>query len=265
MYGIPLERPKGSGDRAVLTEEESAERVADATRRHNDSHDPTGNYGPEWRDNSPGFGRHRPSRQSSVVIDPADGRIPPRKVGATARPAAVGAQGPRTPSYTSWTQLGTWQRCITRGLPLDAAPYNNGLQIVQSPGVVTIIREMIHEARVIPLDGRPHLPPSVTQYLGDSRGHWENDTLVVDVTNFNGRNRFMGSGKNLHLTERFRRISDDEIEYRFTVDDASTWTRPWTGRLSLAKDDGQYELVEYSCHEGNYAMVDTLTASRPAR
>ncbi|HEV2985186.1 MAG TPA: hypothetical protein VGX46_12390 [Vicinamibacterales bacterium] len=258
MDGVPLERAKRSGaDR--LTEAEAVARVS----THLDNFvniDTVGNYGIEWRDTAPGLSRYKPSTQASVVIDPPDGRLPPlipeaaQRLAAAAQRANLGRPG-------SWEDLSTWQRCITRGLPLDAQVYNNGLQIVQSHGVVTMLREMIHEVRVIPLDGRPHLPATVTQWLGDSVGHWEGATLVVDVTNFNAGTNFHGSGTRLHLIEYFTRLSPDKLEYRFTVDDPTTWTKPWTGRLTLTRD-AHYGLFEYACHEGNYSLPNTLSGAR---
>jgi len=138
--------------------------------------------------------------------------------------------------------------------------YNNGLQIVQSPGYVAIQKEMIHETRVIPTTPRP--PSQVRQWLGNPRGHWEGDTLVVEVTGFNGKASFMGTGEELTLTERYRRVGPNALEYSFTVDDPSVWTAPWTGMFHFAKDDAQYELVEYACHEGNYGMRNILSAAR---
>jgi hypothetical protein len=160
--------------------------------------------------------------------------------------------------------LSPYVRCITRGLPDMWLPigYNNGVQIVQGPGYVVITKEMIHEARVIPTEDRPHLGPKLTQWLGDSRGRWEGDTLVVEVANFNGRIGYRGSAKGLRLTERYTRTAPDTIDYRVTVDDPDTWTRPWTIGFPIKKDEAQYELVEYSCHEGNYGLVNILTGAR---
>ena len=140
--------------------------------------------------------------------------------------------------------------------------YNSNLQIVQGPQTVTIMEEMIHDARMIPTDGSPHLPPSIRQYLGDSRGHWEGDTLVVDTTNFTDKTSFMGSSQSLHIVERFTRIDEDTILYEYTVDDPSTWTRPWTAQQPLTKIAGP--IFEYACHEGNLGMPNTLSGARAA-
>jgi hypothetical protein len=138
--------------------------------------------------------------------------------------------------------------------------YNNNYQILQTPGYVVIFIEMIHDVRIIPLDGRPHLPGHIRQWMGDPRGHWEGNTLVVDTTNFSGKNPFRGSDGNLHLIERFTRIDPDTILYRFTVDDPTAFTKPWTGEAPMTKTPGP--LYEYACHEGNYAMTNILSGAR---
>ena len=138
--------------------------------------------------------------------------------------------------------------------------YNANLQIQQGPGYVAILQEEIHDVRVIPLDGRPHLGPNIRQYLGDSRGRWEGNTLVVDTTNFNDRTNFRGSSENLHVIERFTRLDADTILYEFTVEDPTTWARPWKAELPMAKIKGP--IYEYACHEGNYDMVNNLSQTR---
>ena len=140
--------------------------------------------------------------------------------------------------------------------------YNNGLQIVQGPGYVAITKEMIHETRVIPTEPRPAVGSDLKLWLGDPQGRWEDDTLVVETTNFNGRVTYRGSTEDLKLTERYRRIGSTTLEYQFTIDDPTVWTRPWTGMFRFQKDDEQYELVEYACHEGNYGMTNILRGSR---
>lgn len=264
MDGVPFERPAELAGKEQVTAEEAEARVAQRVSSLINN-DPTGNYGPEWRDHAPGLARQKASTRTSVVVDPPDGRLPPLTPEAqtrmTAQTADVRARRERP---ASWGDLPLWNRCITRGLPTEPMVYNNGVQIVQSPGHVVILREMIHEARVIPVTGTPHLGPRLTQYLGDSRGRWEGDTLVVEITNFSEKSDYRGAGKNLHLTERFTRVSQDRLEYRFTVDDPTMWTRPWTGVLTMTRDDGQYELVEYACHEANYAVPNILSAARAA-
>jgi len=153
-----------------------------------------------------------------------------------------------------------WERCLTGGLPLVPGPYNNDFQIMQTAGYVVILREMIHDARVIPLDGRPYVPPRIRQWMGDGRSHWEGDSLVVDTTNFSEKDNFRGSAQNLHLTERFTRVGPDEISYEFTVDDPTTFTRPWTAQVPMSRPQG--EIFEYASQEGNYALADILRGAR---
>ena len=140
--------------------------------------------------------------------------------------------------------------------------YNNGFQIVQGPGHVAMQVEMLHETRVIPTAPRPHLGPDITSWRGDARGRWEGDTLVVDITNFNGRVPYQGSSDTLTMTERYTRTGPDTLEYRFTLDDPTVWTRPWTGMFTYVRGETQYELVEYACHEGNYGMTNILSGAR---
>jgi hypothetical protein len=158
-----------------------------------------------------------------------------------------------------------YDRCITRGLPHVIFPtiYNNTSQIVQGPGYVAIRYEMIHDARVIPIDGGPHIPPTMRQYFGDSRGRWEGDTLVVDVTNFpTTMINYRGATGDMRLTERFRRVSADTVRYEVTVTDPATFSRPWTAALHLRQDPKLVDVIEYACHEGNYAMRNILSAAR---
>lgn len=158
---------------------------------------------------------------------------------------------------------GLAEQCImwgNEGPPMMPIGYNSNLQIVQGPGYVAILIEMIHEVRMIPTDNSPHLPSSIRQWLGDSRGHWEGDTLVVDTTNFTARTAFQGSSENLHVVERFRRGNADTILYQFTVDDPSTWARSWSGEIPMTRIKGP--IFEYACHEGNYGIVNSLSGAR---
>jgi catechol 2,3-dioxygenase-like lactoylglutathione lyase family enzyme len=259
-HGIPLERPVNAGETESLTPEQAA------ARRERGTLGSIWGYEREWRDTTLGYDKSAPSRQVAMVIDPPSGRIPPmtekgRELAAAAREARGYARGELV---SGPEDLPNFVRCITRGLPGLMMPgiYNNGLQIVQSPGYVAIQKEMIHETRVIPTTAKPHLGPKLKQWLGSSRGHWEGDTLVVQVKGFNGRAAYRGSSENMILTERYRRIDENTLEYQFTVDDPTVWTRPWTGMFRYAKDDSQYELVEYACHEGNYGMTNILSAAR---
>jgi hypothetical protein len=138
--------------------------------------------------------------------------------------------------------------------------YNSNYQIVQAPGYVMILFEQAHDVRIIPLDGRPHLAQNIRQWMGDSRGHWEGDTLVIETTNFNGKNPLRGSSQDMRVTERFTRVDADTISYKFTIDDKGTWTRPWVAELSLKKTIGP--LFEHACHEGNYGLYNTLVGAR---
>jgi hypothetical protein len=155
-----------------------------------------------------------------------------------------------------------WERCITRGLPEGMLPagYNNNIRILQSPGYVVIWMEMIHDARIVPLDGRPHLPERVRQWMGDARGRWEGDTLIVETTNFSDKVIFEGASSNLKLTERFTRVDADTLDYRFTVEDPTTWVRPWTVNLPMTRS--REEMYEYACHEGNYGLRNILSNAR---
>ena len=253
--GIPFERPEGIDGTAVTAEEAIA-------RHEGRLLGGIWGYEREWRDTTLEYGS-AVSTQVAMVIDPLDGRLPPR-VGAEAAPLLAGDErAPRRSVIPGGPEdLSPWVRCITRGLIPTPGGYNNGLQIVQGPGFVSIMREMIHETRVIPTTPRPPLGENLTAYQGSARGHWDGDTLVVETTNFNGGASFRGSSKNLALTERYTRIGPITLEYTFTLDDPTVWTRPWTGMFRWDLDDNQYELVEYSCHEGNYGMTNILSGAR---
>ena len=259
-HGIPLERSEELADRAELTPEEAA------ARRERGTLGSIWGYEREWRDTTLGYVKSAPSRQVAMVIDPPDGRLPPLTEGAQQRrknaAASFGDYVNRRPAGPE--DLTAYVRCITRGLPGMMMPsiYNNGLQISQSPGFVAIQKEMIHETRVIPTEARPPLGAGVKQWLGESQGRWDGDTLVVEVTKFNGRTNYRGSSEGMKLTERYTRLGPNRLEYQFTVEDPSVWTQPWTGRFEFELDNEQYELVEYSCHEGNYGMTNILSGAR---
>ena len=253
--GIPFERPEGAEAGEVTAEEAIA-------RHEGRLLGGIWGYEREWRDTTLEYGS-AVSTQLEMVIDPPDGRLPPR-VQAQRAPALAGDErAPRravTPGGPE--DLSPWVRCITRGLIPTPGGYNNGLQIVQGPGFVAITREMIHETRLIPTESRPALGSAVTAYQGSTRGRWEGDTLVVETTNFNGGASFRGSSANMTLTERYSRIAPGVLEYQFTVDDPTVWTRPWTAMFRWDLDPSQYELVEYGCHEGNYGMTNILSGAR---
>lgn len=258
-HGIPLERPANldEGEGEVVSAEEAEARRERGTLRS------IWGYDREWRDTTLGYVKSAPLRQAQMIIDPPNGRLPPKTKEYQARAAA--APRPIPPNRARGPEdLSPYVRCITRGPVSMMLPgiYNNGLQIVQSPGYVAIQKEMIHETRVIPTQPRPPLGEDVKQWLGDSQGHWDGNTLVIEAKNFNGRTDYQGSGKHMKLTQRFTRTSPDTLEYQFTVEDPTVWTQPWTAMFTFVRDDSQYELVEYACHEGNYGMSNTLSAAR---
>ena len=261
MHGVPLERPASAGGRPFLTEGEATKR-REATTQGTVTAEGIGNYDRAFRDTALGYTKQSVSTQSSLIVDPADGKLPPTTAEAKQAQAARATRERGRPA--SWEDFPMWGRCITRGVETIVEPsgYNNGVQIVQGPGYVAIQKEMIHEARIIPVDNRPSPGPNLTLHNGIARGRWEGDTLVVEVTNFDGKVPLQGAGKNLRLTERFRRIGPDRIEYLFKVEDPTVWTKPWTARMTMSPDAGQYELVEYACHEANYAMTNSLSAAR---
>ena len=201
------------------------------------------------------------SRRSSLIIDPKDGRLPALTAGARARAAAAQAARIGRGPADSWEDRSLWDRCITVGLPAVMFPtgYNNNVRILQAPGYVTITHEMMHDTRIIPLDARPHVSPRIRHYMGDSRGRWERNTLVIDVTNFHPKTNYRGSRETLHLIERYTRTAIDRVRYEVTIDDPSTFERPWTAVLDLAP---QKAIYEYACHEGNRGLENILRAAR---
>jgi hypothetical protein len=202
------------------------------------------------------------SIRTSMIIDPPDGKIPALTPAAQKRMEAMRAYARLHPADEP-KDRSLAERCIywrTSGPPMLPGPYNNLYQIYQTPGYVMIMSEMIHETRVIPLDGRPHLASNIRKWMGDSVGRWEGDTLVVDTTNFTDKTRFQGSSENLHVVERFTRLDANTIAYKFTIDDPATFTKPWTAELPFNANPGP--IYEYACHEGNYAMGDILAGAR---
>jgi hypothetical protein len=258
----PLERARELGTREFYTEEEKKALEARAGRRMD---------GPP-EEVRPGLTHAQyatdPGRfvadgnRTSLIVDPPDGRIPPLTAEGRARQGR--APNRNNTVNASWLDRGNQERCITYGLPSASLPtlYNNNIQIVQAPGTAVIVHEMIHEARVIPLDGRPRLNENVRAWIGSSRGWWEGDTLVVETTNFNGKNSYRGSTTGLHLVERYTRIGENRLELRLTVSDPTTWEKPWTVLLPMRPTEG--ELLEYACHEANLSMVNILEVARDA-
>ena len=271
--GVPFERPVQFGERRFVTAEEFAQRQTQSERQEEADRETfvaprqsaeggpvAGGTGPpaHWIE------RGKPSRRTSLIIDPPDGRIPFLNEEARRRGATAAARTPEGILFRGPEDLDKYDRCITRGFPHVIFPtiYDNTSQIVQGPGYVSIRYEMIHDARVIPLDNRPHLSPSIRSYFGDSRGHWDGDTLVIDVTNFSKDAGYRGATTSLHVIERFRRTDANTVHYELTVEDPTTFARPWTASLDLRKDPRQVQVPEYACHEGNYAMFNILSGAR---
>jgi hypothetical protein len=259
----PLERRPELGDREFYTDEEIAELEARAAERLDqppDADTPANLVHAQYMTDA---GRYvDESRRTSLIIDPPNGRIPPLTVEAEqrqaqARAAAVTRTGGRADSWLDRTLM---ERCITRGLPGSLLPglYNNNIRITQAPGTVAIVHEMVHETRVVPLDGGDFT--GMKSYMGESRGRWEGDTLVVETRNFNGRATFRGSGVNLRLTERYTRVGPDSIDFRLTFEDETQWVQPWTAAYLMRPAEG--ELYEYACHEGNYGLRNILENAR---
>jgi hypothetical protein len=262
----PLERPAELAGKEFLTPQEATEyekRIVAANNVDRKNLPPEVDvglaYNDAWYDRGT---KVVGTRRTSLIVDPPDGKIPAltpeaQKRQTEMRAAAAGHanDGPEGRSLS--------ERCLlwaTAGPPMLPSFYNNNYQIVQAPGYVVIMVEMIHDARIIPLDGRGHLPQNMRQWMGDARGHWEGNTLVVDTTNFTDKTRFRGSADKLHLTERFTRVDPDTIVYEFTVDDPTTFTKPWTAQIPMKKSQGP--IFEYACHEGNYAMAGMLAGAR---
>jgi hypothetical protein len=267
----PFERPAALAGKAFLTEEEAAalERQAAQRRATVDEAPPrpgdVGNYNDFWFDSGT---KVVSTRQTSLVVDPPDGKVP-------LRPEAEKRRDFNLTNTDSYESMSPWDRCITRGPGrMFPAGYNNAYQIVQTPGYVMIAQEMIHEARIIPLDGRPHPDESVRMWTGDPRGRWEGNTLVVETTNFNDKGWIATNGASarirgvphsnaLRLVERFTRTDANTMAYEITVDDPNIFTRPWTVSMPLVLDNA-YQIFEYACHEGNYAIGHILSAARAA-
>ena len=260
----PMERRPELGDRAFYTDEEVAQLEGRAARRMDkppDENTPVGLVHAEYLTDPGRFVDE--SRRTSLIVEPANGRMPPLTPEAQARQdrnRANGAPpraGGRADSYTDRSLL---ERCITRasaGAPLPTL-YNNNIRITQAPGYVAIVHEMVHETRLVPLDDSAF--GNVRSYLGESRGHWEGDTLVVESRNFNGKAPMRGAGQNLRVIERYTRVGPDKIDFKVTFEDETQWTQPWTAAYSMRTGEG--ELYEYACHEGNYGLRNILENAR---
>jgi len=267
----PLERPKQLEGRERLTDAEVAELKARAIRIFDGGNSDAANgdavflaalanvdrYKSETATGPTMFLDREFDNHTSLIIDPPDGKLPPYTLEGQQRRAA-GAKASNMHSPPSRPDdMTPFQRCITFGVPMPRpGPLTSYYQIVQSPGYVVIVMEAIHDARIIPVDGRPHLPQNIRTWNGDSVGHWEGHTLVVDTTNFSPKADFMGSAENLHLVEHFTRVAPDEIRYEITVDDPTTWVKPWTAVLRLKHTDEK--LFEVACHEGNFEVMKDM-------
>jgi len=247
----PLERPRDFASRAVLTAEEAAAYEQQTVARQAATNNTAG---PDWWDAGT---RTLIDRRTSLIVDPDNGRLPSQTDDAKARAVARAASRPRGGLSDGPEDLGLNVRCLlwsVAGPPLQPGVYNNNVQIVQTRDYVAIVSEMIHDARIVPIDGRPH--GTVRRWMGDSRGWWEGATLVVDTINFSEKIEFRGATERLHLVERFTRSGPDTIDYRYTADDAATWTAPWTAAFPLRKSD--MLMYEYACHEGNARSVEGI-------
>ena len=279
MVGVPMQRNPELGTRSVLNDEEFVQRQAQAARQQElDNADfeledaattPGGTVGGPVSPPPHLLERGEPQRQASLIVDPPDGRMPPLTEEAQARVEELRAYRESRGPADSYTDRSLYDRCITRGIAGSVLPviYNNGNVIVQAPGYIAFVNEMIHETRIIPLDGRSHLEPGIKLWMGDSRGRFEGDTLVVETTNLTDRTGIGlngGGGRHsdaLEVTERLTRTDDDTIIYEMTIDDPKTWTRPWTMQMPLERED-DYGMYEYACHEGNYALRNILSGAR---
>ncbi len=273
----PLQRPGGVGAKDVLTDEEAVDFQKDLehdlTRDRRDGGpevDVNRAYNDHWMDAR--RLKITADHRTSLIVDPPDGRIPPPAPQSPEREKARAARAAANARFNaglpdSYRDFSLPVRCIIR---TDSPPYlptiyNNDFHIFQSPGYVVIAPEMIHSARTIPLDGRPHLGKNLHQWLGDSRGHWDGNTLVVETTNFRTDDgvTFLGTNpETFRITERFTRVDADTLNYEFTVEDPKTWTKPWTARIPWTKIDPREQMYEYACHEDNYDMVHFLTGAR---
>src|SRR2546429_1609482 len=271
----PLERPSALSGKEFLTDDEAAVFEREENRRQNrDLIDPAKGglqyppggvvpYNEFWYDRGKSVVG---SRRTSLIVDPPDGRLPPLTPEGK-KHADAGVLDDREtqlgrPRADSYEDRPLSERCILSAgtLPILPGPYNNNIEIIQTSGYVAILNEMIHEHRIVPLDARPHVSQNIRQWVGDSRGHWEGDTLVVDITNFSPKVDFRGAGPRLHVVERFRRLAADTLQYEFTVDDPTIWTTPWTAVIPMQKSS---ELIyEYACHEGNFALKNILAGAR---
>src|SRR2546427_896415 len=261
----PLERPKNV-NKEFFTREEALEVMKRAALEESEQTEPGTIADVHYDFTQFGLDRSQGAMalnlRTSLIVDPADGRLPPLSAEGQRRAAErAAARKSRGGPHDSVQNEPLSARCILmdrNGPPMLGGAYNNDYQIMQAPGYVMILTEMLHDARIIPLDGRPHLPPNVRQWTGSSRGHWAGQTLVVETTNLTDKFAFQGSSENMRLTERFTRVAEDTIRYQFTVEDPATWTRSWSAEVPWKKTIGP--IFEHACHEGNYGLYNSPTS-----
>ena len=271
MNGTPVQRPPEFGTRRYLTDEEFAERTERLGRLN-------ARYDEEIADNRMNMGHWtemgEPNRLTSLVVEPADGRLPPLTDEGERRSAKMTSTWSDI-EFDSIDDFNALDRCITRGMPASMFPfmYNSGIEIYQAPGYVVLRLELIHEARIVPLDGRPRLDPAIRQWMGNSQGRWEGDTLVIETSNFNGETPMLivGPGAkpiptstSLRIEERLTRVGPDTIEYEIEVEDPVVLTGPWRAAFPWKRNEG-YRIFEYACHEGNTIIPSLVEATRADR
>ena len=264
----PLERPKELSGKDILSDQEAAEFATKTLKQRNKDRRTTDGltvredirnaYNQFWWD----YGdKLTEDKRTSLIVDPPDGRIPSLTPLGQKRYDEIRANRAR-PAHSP-VDRGVAERCLlgfNAGPPYTPSAYNNNVHIFQTPGYAVLLIEMVNDARIVPLDGRPHPPEDIRQWRGDARGHWEGNTLVVESANFTDKTTFRGSGKNMRLTERFTRVGPERIRYEYTIDDPESFTKPWTAAIPMKKTDEP--MFEYACHEGNYSMLTMLEGAR---
>ena len=259
----PMERPEQFADKATLTEEDVATVVDNANKRwqriSEGGDNSTGTYNEFWFDAGTGVTE---DRRTSLITQPSDGKVPQLTPAAAERVAARRTYLRDHPA-DSWEDRNNAERCIlgfNTGPPMTPSAYNNVVQLFQTEDYVVLLNEMVHDSRIVPLDNRPHLPPHMRQWHGDSRGYWDGDTLVVETINLTDKTSYRGSTESMHLIERFTRSNADTLSYEFTVTDPRAFGQPWTAVVPMKMTSSR--LYEYACHEGNYGMEGILAGHR---
>ena len=263
----PLQRPERYGDREFLTQEEAAtleqgavdrdEELLLAAARKTEAGGNVGAYNNFWMDRGT---RTIETRRTSLIVDPPNGRMPEMSEAGQARAAERREYRAEHPA-DSWLDRSTFDRCIlgfNTGPPMTPGGYNQNMQVFQTENAVVILNEMVHDSRIVPIDDAPRT--GIESWTGESRGHWEGDTLVIETDNFTDKTRWRGSSENMTLVERLTRQDDDTLVYTFTVTDPDTWVQPWTAEIPMRR--GDQPLYEYACHEGNYSMEGILSGAR---